>query len=175
MALNGIQMRCRREALGLSVGQLDAAIKANGAQKITQMENGTRPIPPSVEEFLARCEAALAALTTELVAESVDGVVETYDQVSEFHEDYPEYAGLPLSLHHVAAATAVREMANRGKPAAIASANFGPEGHARRARVISDLDAKLWQQFTELSHAQGRSTSDLVQEALAEYLRAAKR
>ncbi len=107
-----LELRARREALGLSQGLL-ASLLGNAQNTVSQWENGRRAIPGDVDETLARYEEVVESLVDEagelLDGASADGVpvaLQTYSSDESLWEAVPALVGVPSVLHRVALARA---------------------------------------------------------------------
>lgn len=113
--VNPLEVRARREALGLSQGLL-ASLLGVAQATVSNWEAGKRAIPEGLSEDLAVQEEIvedLVDLATELLdaAEGDPVSLAVYATDGELWESHPEMVGVPSVLHRVAMARA-RAMAD---------------------------------------------------------------
>lgn len=120
--MNPIELRARREALGLS--QAECARILNVAQNtISQWENGRRMVPDGVDADLAVLEDTLDRLVDNAVraveSAGAESVLFAYDGDADLWAALPELDGTPAVVHRVALAHA-RRLAEVTTPPTIA-------------------------------------------------------
>lgn len=116
--MTGIELLCRRLALGMDQADLAAALGAISGQTTRQItvsrwESDERAIPPGVQADMAVIETLADTLTARYIREATQaGPVKIQVPAREetFWADCPECKGLPLSLAQVAAGRAWREL-----------------------------------------------------------------
>lgn len=110
-----IELRCRREALGLTQTSLADLLSVKQAT-VSAWETGTRRIPPGVEANLADAEELVADLASraiegvEIAAEMADPVIFAWPDDESLWREHPEMFGtIPSILHRVAMGQAASE------------------------------------------------------------------
>ena len=113
MAVNPIELRARREALGLHQHELASWLNVAQAT-VSAWELGRRTIPAGIHSELAELEEQLLDIADRMIeageAAGEDCVLFTYLDDSQLAAAHPEMDGWPAALHRVAAAHAAAEL-----------------------------------------------------------------
>jgi len=117
----GIELRARREALGLTQ-RLLAADLGNAQATVSQWETGVRAIPADVEQRIRDLEERMESLVSDAVdaLEALDGagqegaVLHVWADDAAFWAAHPDLDGTPAVVHRVAMARAAAEVEPAG-------------------------------------------------------------
>lgn len=122
--MNPVELRARREALGLSQASL-AAWMGNAQATVSAWESGTRTIPDGVDSDLAELEDRVESLVGRMVeaclAVDEDALLLTHRTDTELAAAHPDMDGWPAALHRVACARAAAECRVEGLRVPIAA------------------------------------------------------
>lgn len=131
--MDGIELKARREALGLDNAGFAAALHLD-TSAITEFEGTARGIPDSMATRLDKLELARDTIAG-VLEDALPGDLATYATDAEFWSEWPEYHGVPASVHRVAAADALRSARWAGIQARIVPAHrHAAEESPRTAR-----------------------------------------
>lgn len=104
--ISDAQLRCDREALGLTVDALAKVLQVS-PEMLLKWEHGQVPVPLSMRSALDKLAARTEDYIDILIAESRDrGYVESYRQNPELDARLPQLSTLGVSWHRRCAATA---------------------------------------------------------------------
>jgi hypothetical protein len=126
-AVDAMELRARREALGLDTPNLAEAL-GWATETALECETAARVIPGWVASRLDELELARDTIAG-VLEDSLPGDLRTYSTDAAFWSDWPEFRGLPALVHRVAAADALRS----GKWAGI------------QARIVPASPTVAWQ------------------------------
>lgn len=113
-----VELRARREALGLSQASL-AAWLGNAQPTVSAWEKGTRTIPDGLDGELYELELRVLDLADQMIdacqAVGEEAVLLTFTDDGALSRAHPEMDGWPSALHRVAAARAQAELRVEGQ------------------------------------------------------------
>jgi hypothetical protein len=118
--LDAVELRARREALGLDEAGLADALHWK-ATSVLACEGAARTVPGWVASSIDLLEMARDAMAGAL-EDSLPADLRTYSNDAMFWAEWPEFAGIPAAVHRVAAADALRSGKWAGIDARIVSA-----------------------------------------------------
>lgn len=134
MTMHAIEVLARMENLGLSRSEL-AKLTSWQQSRISEVVAGRRNTPPHVTaklEELAEVADQLAEYLLEAGLaqdEATPGgtvIVPSYTDDADFWADWPEFDGVPASVHRAAALEAVRSLGEEGLLARLVDAGTTP-------------------------------------------------
>ena len=138
MTMQGIEVLARMENLGLSRSEL-ARLTNWQQSRVSEVVAARRRTPPHVASKLEELAAVADQISEWLLEagqarnEATPGgavLVPSYTSDAAFWADWPEFDGVPASVHRAAAFEAVRSLQEEGLPARLVDAGEAESGAA---------------------------------------------
>lgn len=130
--MDAVELTARREALGLGVGDLARLLRWE-ADAVVRWESEGQDIPAAVETKLDELEFARDTIAG-VLEDTLPGDLPTFATEEAFWAAWPQMRGVPVWIHRIAAADALRSAKWAGIPARIVLA--GPATAERRPATL---------------------------------------